>query len=57
MEIQTDATTAFVGFSSASVSGLSAGQFVAAKGPLFNTTGGGDPTMSAIQLRERASGN
>ena len=38
--------------------GLAAGQFVAAKGPLFNTTGGGgDPTISAIQLRERASGN
>lgn len=58
MEIQTDSITAFVGFSSASVSGLSAGQFVAVKGPLFNTTGsGGAPTISAIQLRERASGN
>lgn len=58
MEIQTDSTTAFVGFPSASVNGLAVGQFVAAKGPLFNTTGnGGDPTISAIQLRERASGN
>jgi hypothetical protein len=58
MEIQTDATTNFVGFSSASLSGLSAGQFVAAKGPLFNTAGNsGNPTLGAIQLRERASGN
>ena len=58
MEIQTDSTTAIVGFSSASVNGLAIGQFVTAKGPLFNTTGsGGDATISAIQLRERDSGN
>lgn len=58
MAIQTDATTDFVGFSSTSLNGLSVGQFVAAKGPLFNTTGSnGDPTISAIQLRKRASGN
>jgi len=58
MEVQTDATTAFVGFSSPSINGLAVGQFVTAKGPLFNTTGsGGVPTISAIQLRERASGN
>lgn len=58
IDVQTDSTTAFVGFPSASINGLDAGQFVTAKGPLFNTTGGGgDPTISAIQLRERASGN
>ena len=58
MEIQADSTTAFVGFPSASISGLAVGQFVAAKGPLFNTTSsGGAPTISAIQLRERVSGN
>ena len=58
MEVQTDATTTFVGFPSASISGLAVGQFVATKGPLFNTTGSGiGPTISAIQLRERASGN
>lgn len=58
IDIQTDSTTDFAGFSSASIDGLAAGQFVAAKGPLFNTAGsGGEPTISAIQLRERASGN
>lgn len=58
IDIQTDSSTVFVGFPSASINGLAVGQFVAAKGPLFNTTGsGGDPTISAIQLRERASGN
>lgn len=58
LEIQTDATTAFVGFPSASINGLAVGQFVAAKGPLFNTTSSaGSPTIGAIQLRERASGN
>lgn len=58
IDLQTDSTTAFVGFSSASINGLAVGQFVAAKGPFFNTAGsGGDPTISAIQLRERASGN
>jgi hypothetical protein len=58
MGVQTAATTEFIGFSPASFSAVSAGQFVAAKGPLFNTVGSsGYPTISAIQLRKRAAGN
>ncbi|MGA9671992.1 MAG: hypothetical protein WBQ94_22465, partial [Terracidiphilus sp.] len=58
MEVQAGASTAFVGFGSASVSAVNEGQFVAAKGPLFNTVSSiGYPTLSTIQLRERAAGN
>jgi hypothetical protein len=58
MDVQTAATTEFVGFSPASMSAVGVGQFVAAKGPLFNTMGiSGYPTLCAIQLRERAAGN
>ena len=58
MNVQTGTTTDFVGFSSASLSAVSDGQFVVAKGPLFNTVGSsGYPTISAIQLRKRADGN
>lgn len=58
MDVQTGATTEFVGFSPATFGSVSEGQFVAAEGPLFNTMGsGGYPTLCAIQLRERATGN
>jgi len=58
MGVQAGSSTVFVGFPSPTISGLAVGQFVTAKGPLFNTTAGsGEPTIGAIQLRERASGN
>lgn len=58
MDVQTGAATSFVGFSSASLSELSDGDFIAVKGPLFNTLGtAGIPTVSAIELRKRAQGN
>jgi hypothetical protein len=58
IEVQTGATTSFVGFSSPSVAAVNAGQFVAAKGPLFNTIAGlGYPTLSAIDVRVRESAN
>jgi hypothetical protein len=58
IEVQTGAATTFVGFSSASVAAVAAGQFIAAKGPLFNTIATlGYPTLSATDVRVRASGN
>jgi hypothetical protein len=58
MNVQTAATTEFIGFSPTSFSAVSDGQFIAAKGPLFNTVGSsGYPTVSAIQLRKRDDGN
>ncbi len=58
MDVQTGASTGFIGFSPASFSAVSDGQYVAAKGPLFNTVASsGYPTISAIQLRKRAAGN
>ncbi len=58
IEVQTGSATTFVGFSSASVAAVSAGQFIAAKGPLFNTiTALGYPTLGALDVRVRASGN
>jgi len=58
MNLQTDATTAYVGFSASSFTALTKGQFFAAKGPLFNTIGSsGYPTLSAIQIRARTTGN
>jgi hypothetical protein len=56
--VQTDATTSYTGFTASSFSALANGQFLAAKGPLFNTVGAnGSPTLSAIQLRARTVGN
>jgi hypothetical protein len=58
IEVQTGSATTFVGFSSASVAAVTAGQFIAAKGPLFNTIATlGYPTLSAVDVRVRASGN
>jgi hypothetical protein len=58
MTAQTDATTSYTGFTASSFSALASGQFLAAKGPLFNTVGAtGSPTLSAIQLRARTVGN
>jgi hypothetical protein len=58
IEIQTGSATAYVGFSSASVAAVNAGQFIAAKGPLFNTIATlGYPTLGAVDVRVRASGN
>ena len=58
MTAQTDATTSYTGFTVNSFSTLAKGQFLSAKGPLFNTVGAtGSPTLSAIQLRARSVGN
>jgi hypothetical protein len=57
MGIQTGTATTFAGFSPASISGVSAGQFVAAKGPLFNDTTSTSATLGAIELRTRSAGN
>jgi len=57
MDIQTGTATTFAGFAPDSISGVSAVQFIAAKGPLFNNTSGGSATLSAIELRTRSTGN
>lgn len=58
MYVQAGSVTSYVGFSSSGLSSLAAGQFVAAKGPLFNTTASsGQPTISAMELRKRSIGN
>jgi hypothetical protein len=57
VDVQTGTSTVFVGFSSSSVADVTVGQFIAAKGPLFNTSGTSDLTLSAMQLRGRTSGN
>jgi hypothetical protein len=53
--VQTDAATEYTGYSVGSFSALGAGDFVAAKGPLFNA--GGVPTLGAVQVRARVVGN
>jgi hypothetical protein len=57
VNVQTGSSTTFVGFPSSSLAAVTTGQFIAAKGPLLNTTDGGFPTVGAIDLRERASGS
>lgn len=57
LNLQTDSTTALIGFDSSSLGALMAGQFIVAKGPLFNSASAGDPTLSAIEIRARSSGN
>jgi hypothetical protein len=53
--VQTDAATEYTGFSVSSLSGLGAGDLLAAKGPLFKA--GGVPTLGAVQVRARTLGN
>lgn len=55
--IQTGTATVFAGFNPASISGVSAGQFVAAKGPLFNDASAGSAMLGAIELGTRSGGN
>ncbi|HWT66110.1 MAG TPA: hypothetical protein VN151_08340 [Terracidiphilus sp.] len=58
MDVQAGTSTSYIGFSSSNLNGLAAGQFVAAKGPLFNTTASSSqPTISATELRKRIAGN
>jgi hypothetical protein len=57
MDVQTGTATTFSGFTSASLSAVTAGQFVVAKGPLFSGAGSGTPDLAAIQLTTRTSGN
>jgi hypothetical protein len=47
----------FTGFNSPSLSAVSVGQFVVAKGPLFYDTGSGAAVVGAVELRARAAGN
>jgi hypothetical protein len=58
INVQTDATTDYPNTTLTTFSSITKGQFIAAKGPLFNTTGtAGYPTLSAAQLVGRATGN
>jgi hypothetical protein len=57
MEVQTGTSTMFTGFNSPSLSAVSVGQFVVAKGPLFYDTGSGAAVVGAVELRARAAGN
>jgi hypothetical protein len=57
VNVQTGTSTTFVGFASSSLAAVTAGQFIAAKGPLLNTSSGGFPTVGAVELRARASGS
>jgi hypothetical protein len=57
MDVQTGTATTFAGFTTASLSAVSAGQFVVAKGPLFGGASSGTPTLAAIQVTTRGTGN
>lgn len=57
MDVQTGTATTFSGFTSASLSAVTAGQFVVAKGPLFSGASSGTPDLAAIQLTTRTTGN
>jgi hypothetical protein len=57
LEVQTGTSTDFIGFGDTGLASVSAGHFATVKGPLFNTTSAlGYPTLSAVQLRARATG-
>ena len=53
--VQTDSATEYTGYSVSSFSALGEGDFLAAKGPLFDA--GGVPTIGAVQLHARSVGN
>jgi len=57
MDVQTSVLTTFNGFTTASLSAVTAGQFVVAKGPLFSGSSSGMPDLAATQLTTRATGN
>jgi hypothetical protein len=57
MAVQTGSSTNFVGFSSAALTAVNVGQFIAAKGPLFYDTNSATSILSAVQLRARTAGN
>jgi hypothetical protein len=58
LNVQTDASTNFIGYGTTGLSSVTAGHFAAVKGPVFNTTTTvGYPTLSAVQVRARATGN
>jgi Domain of unknown function (DUF5666) len=55
LQVQTGSSTNFVNLSPASLSGLTVGQHVGVKGPLFNTTPvSGSPSMGATQVAGRS---
>ena len=56
LDVQTGASTDFIGYGNTGLASVSAGHFAAVKGPVFNTTGSlGYPTLSAVQVRARAT--
>jgi hypothetical protein len=58
LAVQTGTSTDFIGFGNTGLASVSAGHFAAVKGPVFNTTSAlGYPTVSAVQLRARATGD
>ena len=58
IDVQAGGTTTYTGYTVASFTALAPGQFLVAKGPLFNTTGtAGYPTLAAMQIHARANGN
>jgi hypothetical protein len=58
MNVQAGGSTTYVGYSAPAFTALAKGQYIAAKGPLFNTIGAiGSPTLGAVQIRARTAGN
>lgn len=55
MGVQTGTSTVYEGFSVSDFSGIGVGDFLAAKGPLFVTSGGN--VVGAVQVRARSAGN
>jgi hypothetical protein len=51
LDVQAGSATTLVGFTS--LSSISAGQLIAAKGPLLNVSGGSAPAIAAVQIRAR----
>ena len=55
LQVQTGASTRFVGVTPATLGGVAAGANVRVKGPVFHTVGGtGEPTMGAVQVSGRS---
>jgi hypothetical protein len=58
MDVTTDTATTYIGFSPAAFASVKAGQYIAAKGPLFGASNASSsPALGAIQLRKGASTN
>jgi hypothetical protein len=55
MGVQTGTSTVYDGFSVSDFAGIGVGDFLAAKGPLFVTSGGN--VVGAVHVRARSIGN